>query len=70
MKRERIAFTIACINEFAKHHHLSEQEVFRYLLKFKGIEFLKEHYAVEHTLDFATIVEDLGIICRKNGGLL
>lgn len=28
----------------------------------------KENYEVEHTLDFETIIEDLGILCRKNGG--
>lgn len=30
----------------------------------------KENYEVEHTLDFGTIIEDLGILCRKNGGML
>ena len=41
-----------------------------YLFQFKGIAFIKENYEVEHTLDFGTIVEDLGILCRKNGGAL
>ena len=43
---------------------------FRYLFKFKGIAFIKENYEVEHTLDFETILEDLGILCRRNGGTL
>ena len=25
----------------------------------------KRNYEVEHTLDFGTIIEDLGILCRK-----
>lgn len=49
---------------------LSVQEAFRYLFKFKGIAFIKENYDVEHTLDLGTILEDLGVLCRKNGGML
>ena len=66
-KKKKIGFTVACINEFAQHYNLSIQEAFRYLFQFKGIAFIKENYEVEHTLDFGTIVEDLGILCRKNG---
>ena len=32
--------------------------------------FVKENYDVEHTLDFETVLEDLGILCQKNGGTL
>lgn len=67
---KKIGFTVACVNEFAQQHNLSIQESFRYLFQFKGIAFIKENYEVEHTLDFGTIVEDLGILCRKNGGVL
>ena len=69
-KKKKIGFTVACINEFAQHYNLSIQEAFRYLFQFKGIAFIKENYEVEHTLDFGTIVEDLWILCRKNGGAL
>lgn len=69
-KKKEIGFTVACINEFAQHYNLSIQEAFRYLFQFKGIAFIKENYEVEHTLDFETIIEDLGILCRKNGGML
>lgn len=64
-KKKKIGFTVACINEFAQHYNLSIQEAFRYLFQFKGIAFIKENYEVEHTLDFGTIIEDLGILCRK-----
>ena len=64
-KKKEIGFTVACINEFAQHYNLSIQEAFRYLFQFKGIAFIKENYEVEHTLDFETIIEDLGILCRK-----
>ena len=32
--------------------------------------FIKENYDVEHTLDFDTILDDLEILCKKNGGTL
>lgn len=71
-QKKKIGFTVACVNEFAQQHNLSIQESFRYLFQFKGIAFIKENYEVEveHTLDFGTIVEDLGMLCRKNGGVL
>ena len=69
-QKKRIGFTVACVNEFAQQHNLSIQESFRYLFQFKGIAFIKENYEVEHTLDFGTIVEDLEMLCRKNGGVL
>ena len=69
-QKRRIGFTVACVNEFAQRHNLSAQEAFRYLFKFKGIAFIKENYEIEHTLDFGTILEDLVVLCRKNGGAL
>lgn len=69
-QKRKISFTVACINEFAQQYNLTAQEAFRYLFKFKGIAFIKENYEAEHTLDFGTIIEDLGILCRRNGGTL
>ena len=69
-QKRKIGFTVACINEFASKHELSIKEAFQYLFQFKGIAFLKENYDVEHTLDFETILDDLEIVCKKNGGAL
>lgn len=69
-QKRKIGFTVACINEFASKHELSSKEAFQYLFQFKGIAFVKENYDVEHTLDFETVLEDLGILCQKNGGIL
>lgn len=66
-QKKKIGFTVACVNEFAQKYNLSVQDAFRYLFQFKGIAFIKENYDVEHTLDFETILEDLGILCKKNG---
>ena len=69
-QKRKIGFTVACVNEFANKHNLSAKEAFLYLFQFKGIAFIKENYDVEHTLDFETILEDLEILCKKNGGTL
>lgn len=69
-QKRKIGFTVACVNEFANKHNLSAKEAFQYLFQFKGIAFIKENYDVKHTLDFETILEDLEILCKKNGGTL
>ena len=69
-QKQKIGFTVACVDELARQHNLSAREAFRYLFQFKGIAFIKENYDVEHTLDFGTILEDLSVLCRRNGGLL
>ena len=69
-QKRKIGFTIACVNEFARKYQMSSKEAFQYLFKFKKITFIKENYDVEHTLDFETILKDLGILCKKNGGTL
>lgn len=69
-QKQKIGFTVACVDEFARQHNLSAREAFRYLFQFKGIAFIKENYDVEHTLDFGTILEDLSVLCRRNGGVI
>ena len=69
-QKQKIGFTVACVDEFARQHNLSAREAFRYLFQFKGIAFIKENYDVEHTLDFGMILEDLSVLCRRNGGSL
>ncbi|SFW22496.1 DUF3791 domain-containing protein [Ruminococcus flavefaciens] len=68
--RKEINYAIACVSEFAERHKLSKQEAFNYLYKYKGIEFLKENYEIEHTLSLDDALDDLFIICRNNGGTL
>lgn len=68
--RKRINYTVACVSEFAKKYRISPKEAFQFLYEYKAIEFLKEHYDIEHTLSFDDAVEDMMIICRNNGGEL
>lgn len=68
--RKRINYTVACVSEFAKRYGISPKEAFHFLYEYKAIEFLKEHYDIEHTLSFDDAVEDMMIVCRNNGGEL
>ena len=42
----------------------------KYLDRFKGIDFIDEFYNVEHTQSFDDVIDDLALLCRKNGGAL
>ena len=66
--KKKINYTVACINEFADRFNISSKAAFDYLYKNDGIAFLKENYDIEHTLSFDDAVDDLMLICRKNGG--
>ncbi len=63
-----IDYIMTAIIEFARHHKLSIRGASNYLNRFKGIDFLSDFYDVEHTLSFNDCVEDLTLICQKNGG--
>lgn len=69
-KHRVLAYTIAVISEFAIAHNLTQQEAFRYLDRYKGIDFIERHYEVEHTLSFDDVVDDLTAYCKRMGGTL
>ena len=68
--RKQIDYTVVCVNEFARRKALHPRTAFLYLYNYKGIDFLKENYDIEHTLSLDDAIEDLDIICRNNGGVL
>jgi len=67
---DKLAYIIAIVNEFAATFSLNPQQAYRYLDRFKGIDFVDKFYNVEHTQPFEDVVEDLALYCRKNGGAL
>ena len=64
----QVAYIVAVISDFAERFGLSTPQAYRYLARFKGIEFLQEFYDVEHTLPFEEVVSDVALCCRNNGG--
>ena len=67
---DKLAYVIAVVSEFAARFSLNPQQAYRYLDRFKGIDFVDRFYNVEHTQSFEDVVEDLASYCRKNGGQL
>ena len=63
-----IGYIVAAISEFAKTHNLTLQEASNYLNRYKGLDFLSEHYEAEHLLSFEDSVQDLTRICYNQGG--
>lgn len=67
---DKIAYIIAVVNDFAAKFAMTSQQAYRYLNRYKGIDFVDEFYDVEHTQSFEDVVDDLALYCRKNGGML
>lgn len=68
--QNRVTYIIYCINAFADRYKLSAKQAFAYLQRFKGLAFLDECYEAEHQLSLNDAVNDLTIICKRNGGAL
>lgn len=66
--KEVIEYIVAVISEFAKRNVLTVKEASNYLLRFKGIDFLEQCYPAEHTLSVNDWIEDVTIVCKRNGG--
>lgn len=63
-----IGYVVAAINEFARIHNLTVREASNYLNRYKGLDFLVDHYEVEHLLSLEDSVEDLAHVCYNQGG--
>ena len=67
-EKNRLEYTIALITDFAKTYHIKQKQAFNYLRRFKGLDFLQEHYGTMHTQSFEDSIETLALVCRRNGG--
>lgn len=66
--KNMIDYVVVAVNEFAKTHDITVRDANNYLIRYKGIDFLTEHYEAEHLLSFNEIIQDLTQICLNNGG--
>lgn len=69
-ERNRLEYIIALVSDFATIHGIKQKQAFNYLLRFKGLDFLRKHYNVMHTQSFEDSIEALAMVCRRNGGRL
>ena len=68
--KDKVAYIIAVISEFAAARSLTQSQAYRYLDRFKGIDFVNRFYHVEHTFSFEDVIEDLTAYCHRKGGAL
>lgn len=68
MSKYEIPFINLCIREFGSRFDMSRQTAYDYLLRYKGIGFLKEYYDVEHLQSIDETIDDLIVCCNNNGG--
>lgn len=66
--KQLIEYVVAAINEFASTYNLTVREASNYLNRYKGLDFLAEHYDTEHLLSFEESVQDLARVCYNQGG--
>lgn len=66
--RDIIDYVVCCVGAFAKRFMMTNAQAYAYLRRFKGIDFLVDCYAAEHTLSIDDAVEDILQVCRKHGG--
>ena len=69
LMKNKIDYLVVCVNDFADKHGMSYVAAFDYLKAHKGIAFLSEHYAIEHTYSIDEAVADLAQVCARNGGV-
>ena len=70
MSKYQIPFLTACIQAFSRRFAMTRQAAYRYLQQYKGLPFLIEFYDVEHLQSMDETIDDVLIICQKNGGTL
>jgi len=67
-ERYKLSYIICVVRNFADRVGLTIRQAFNYLYRYKGIAFLEECYPAEHTLSIENAVDDLLVICKRNGG--
>lgn len=70
MSKYEIPFLTAAIQAFGQRFAMTRQSAFNYLHRYQGVAFLIEFYDVEHLQSMDETIEDLLIVCQKNGGML
>lgn len=64
----KIEYVVACVGAFAQRFSLTNSQAYAYLRRFTGIDFLLDCYEAEHQLSIDDAVNDLQLICMREGG--
>lgn len=68
--RDKAEYLVIFINEFAKQYGLSALQAYRYLSRYKAIDFLDNQYNIAHTQSFEDMVQNMAGYCKRHGGML
>jgi hypothetical protein len=68
--KDKLEWTMVFIYEFGKKYGLTMKQAFGYLSRYKGIDFIDEHYGYAHTQSFETMIDEVGTLCHRMGGRL
>lgn len=69
-EQNKLKFIVALVAELSRMKQLKPKQVFNYLQRFKGFDFLEKHYGILHTQSFEDVIESLLWVCHRNGGQL
>lgn len=58
------------INDFARRYGLSALQLYRYLSRYKAIDFFDEQYNIAHTQSSEDMVQHMAGYCQRHGGAL
>ncbi len=53
-----------------RRYNLPAKNAYQYLKHFHGIDFLLKFYNTLHLQSIEDVIDDLSVICKKNGGTL
>ena len=68
--QNKAEYIVIFISEFAHRFGLSTVQAYRYLNRYKAIDFLDEQYNVAHTQSFEDMVQNMAGYCQRHGGAL
>ncbi len=68
--KDKAEYLIVFINEFAQQYKLTSVQAYRYLSRFKAVDFLIDQYNIAHTQGFESMVSDMAAYCRRHGGAI
>lgn len=64
----KLSYFVYVIGEFASKYGLTDKQAFQYLKRYDGLNVLDECYPAEHTLPIEETLNDLSMVCQRNGG--
>ena len=65
-KVERVRFLTIGVMWYAHSKKMTFADAYRYLLVYKGIQFMEDNYEYEQTLPRKTLLEDLDKVCNRS----